>query len=82
MMKQRQEVVTREGIQTLGGQRPKSCLVPLTFCMLSHWGSSLYVHNKNSNIHGRSLNVVKVIFLLKKERICSFWEQILEKFSF
>ena len=40
------------------------------------------MRNKNSNIQGRSLNVVNVIFsyheeLLFKERICSRWEQIL-----
>ena len=40
------------------------------------------MRNKNSNIQGRSANVVKVTFsyfkeLLIKERIRSLWEQIL-----
>ena len=49
-----------------------------------HWSSFHYAHthmrNKNSNIQGRSPNVVKVIFhkeLLLKERISTLWEHIL-----
>ena len=50
-----------------------------------HWRSSHYaithVHNKNSNIQGRSPNVVSDFpyhkELLLKEEILSLWEQIL-----
>ena len=42
----------------------------------------VHLRNKNSNIQGRSSNVVKSDFpydkeLFLKERICSLWEQIL-----
>ena len=47
----------------------------------------MHMCNENSNIKGRSLNVMKVIFhtikeLLIKEKICSLWEQILGANSF
>ena len=60
------------------GHGAVSSSIPRIIDLMSY--AVTHERNKNSNIQGRSPNVIKVIFhkeLLLKERIRSLWEQIL-----